>query len=143
MIEAATEQSRWPGDAENAARRRPSGQPVDSEAVSLRQHVEPIARVAPAIAEAAQARHPTVESLKSEDSVFAPVQPVDVARESRTAAPRAEKIAEEAPTIRVTIGRLEVRAPSPPPRFSRKVAELRRPTLSLDEYLRHRDSGQR
>jgi hypothetical protein len=47
-----------------------------------------------------------------------------------------------APTIRVTIGRLEVRAattPAPPP--ARRSAPLAAPGMSLEEYLRRREGG--
>lgn len=41
----------------------------------------------------------------------------------------------EAPTIHVSIGRVEVRAVTPPPK-SRRHAERRAPALSLDDYLK-------
>ncbi len=49
--------------------------------------------------------------------------------------------ADGAPTIRVTIGRVEVCAVSPPSRPAPKPVELRRPLLSLDEYLERRNAG--
>ncbi len=49
-----------------------------------------------------------------------------------------------APTIRVTIGRIEVRAIQPPASSSApRPARTRRPTLSLSEYLKQRDGGRR
>jgi hypothetical protein len=48
----------------------------------------------------------------------------------------------EAPLIRVTIGRVEVRAimaPPPPPRAARRP----RPALSLEDYLKQREGGKR
>ena len=47
-----------------------------------------------------------------------------------------------APTIRVTIGRVEVRAVLPPPAPARTPAPAT-PKLSLDEYLRSRNGGRR
>jgi hypothetical protein len=43
----------------------------------------------------------------------------------------------DTPTVRVTIGRLEVRAAPPPERPARTV-ELRQPSLTLDRYLERR-----
>jgi hypothetical protein len=45
-----------------------------------------------------------------------------------------------APTIRVTIGRVEVRAVTPTPAPSRKPARPA-PRMSLDEYLRAQNGG--
>jgi hypothetical protein len=50
---------------------------------------------------------------------------------------------DEPSTVRVTIGRVEVKAPPPPaPPAERKPAS-QAPTLSLDEYLEQRRSGRR
>lgn len=56
--------------------------------------------------------------------------------------PRAELAAapEAAPTIRVTIGRVDVRA-TPPPAPTPKVQRPKAPVMSLDEYLRERAEG--
>lgn len=52
--------------------------------------------------------------------------------------------ADAGPTIRVSIGRVEVRAIMPPaPSAPRTKPERRGPTLSLDEYLQQRHGGQR
>ena len=50
-----------------------------------------------------------------------------------------------APTIRVAIGRIEVRAIMPPPATpTRQTAPTTpRPELSLDDYLKQRNGGQR
>ncbi|MGD8750919.1 MAG: hypothetical protein PVG14_05825 [Anaerolineales bacterium] len=49
---------------------------------------------------------------------------------------------EAAPTVRVTIGRVEVRALEPPSTTPPRAAAQRRgPNLSLDEYLSKRDGG--
>jgi len=51
---------------------------------------------------------------------------------------------EPAPTIRVTIGRVEVRAITPPaPPVARPKPARTGPTLSLDDYLQQRSRGQR
>lgn len=135
---------RLAGAGETAAPRPPPPPPVDSPAVPLRPALEPIATAPPLIAEARPRPEPSVEFLTNDDRVSRTRQPADLApRELRTAEPRAEEVAAPAPAIRVTIGRLEVRSPRPPTPTVRKVAELRRPALSLDEYLRNRDSGRR
>jgi hypothetical protein len=60
--------------------------------------------------------------------------------ETRVAAPEPP-----APTIRVAIGRIEVRAITPPPTPPAQRATPARPgpTLSLDDYLKQRNGGQR
>ena len=47
------------------------------------------------------------------------------------------------PPIHVTIGRVEVRAVFPAPPSRRTSSARSRPTLSLDDYLKQRDRGQR
>lgn len=47
------------------------------------------------------------------------------------------------PTIRVTIGRIEVRAVSTPPAQAPRQRRKSRPSLSLDDYLKQRASDQR
>jgi hypothetical protein len=47
----------------------------------------------------------------------------------------------DAPGVRVTIGRVEVRAVTPPP--ARPAPARTRPRLTLDEYVRLRDEGSR
>jgi hypothetical protein len=49
----------------------------------------------------------------------------------------------EEPAVHVTIGRVDVRAILPTPPVSRTVAAKFQPHLSLDEYLKQRDRGQR
>lgn len=50
---------------------------------------------------------------------------------------------ETAPTIRVTIGRIEVRAKMPPPSKTQRAAPVKTsPTLSLNDYLKQRSEGQ-
>jgi hypothetical protein len=48
-----------------------------------------------------------------------------------------------APTIQVSIGRVEVRAVTPPTHGSRVVERKAPPLLSLDQYLRERNEGRR
>ena len=58
--------------------------------------------------------------------------------------PRESAPEHHAPTIRVNIGRIEVRAITPPPPPVRRPAPARPgPALSLDAYLKQRDEGQR
>lgn len=62
-------------------------------------------------------------------------------REPRVAAPESS-----APTIHVAIGRLEVRATTPPPPMPPErwtVPDPPGPVLSLDDYLKQRNGGQR
>jgi hypothetical protein len=71
------------------------------------------------------------------------IEPRHVPRRERQAAARDAKRerAEAAPTINVTIGRVEVRAtqaPAPAPRR----AETAAPRMSLDDYLRRRRNGE-
>jgi hypothetical protein len=47
------------------------------------------------------------------------------------------------PTVRVTIGRVEVRAVQPPPPPPSAAPVQQGPALSLDEYLKQRNEGQR
>jgi hypothetical protein len=48
-----------------------------------------------------------------------------------------------APQIRVTIGRIEVRAANPPPAAPRKAAARQGPVVSLEDYLKRRQGGSR
>jgi hypothetical protein len=45
---------------------------------------------------------------------------------------------ERAPSVRVTIGRVEVRAPAPPPAAPAARPPAFSPRLSLEDYLRER-----
>ncbi len=67
-------------------------------------------------------------------AALAPAAPRDSDRPPRRAT-------EGAPIIRVTIGRVEVRAVTPASRLAPKPVELRRPLLSLDDYLERRNAG--
>lgn len=58
---------------------------------------------------------------------------------ARPRAQRAER--SPAPTIEVTIGRIEVRSQAPPP--PRRPRPLRQPTLSLEAYAAERKAGRR
>ena len=68
------------------------------------------------------------------------IEPRHVPRRERQAAARDAKRerAEAAPTINVTIGRVEVRATQGPPPAPRR-AETAAPRMSLDDYLRRRN----
>ncbi len=50
---------------------------------------------------------------------------------------------EAAPTIRVTIGRVDVRAVAAPAKEARRAPEPQRPALTLEDYLRRRGGGSR
>ena len=66
---------------------------------------------------------------------------------ARTATPSIEKLSpprfDNAPTIQVTIGRVEVRAVTPPPETPRTVERKAPPLFSLEEYLRERNGRRR
>jgi len=90
--------------------------------------------------------HGTAEIEEASQHQPAPV----VARPQVTHVPRAEPAAppatkeapapEAAPTIQVTIGRVEVRA-TPPPAPAPQRPRAKPPVMSLDEYLRQRNRG--
>jgi hypothetical protein len=61
---------------------------------------------------------------------------------SRTAAIQPNDSHTEPPVVRVTIGRIEVRAETPAS-SPRKTSAPARPTLSLDTYLKERKEGRR
>jgi hypothetical protein len=50
---------------------------------------------------------------------------------------------ETAPTIKITIGRVDVRAVMPTPPAPRPASARRGPSLSLEDYLKQRDGGKR
>ena len=101
--------------------------------------------------------HPT---KTSEDSPALPgtgtsppagvVRPVDAqprqelgefARRAPGLPPQQETLKETSPTFRITIGRVEVRAISPPQPISTPPPRPRTPSLSLNDYLKQRNHG--
>jgi hypothetical protein len=60
-----------------------------------------------------------------------------------TMPPEPRHSAAEPPTVRVTIGRVEVKAPLPPAPPLERKSQTRAPALSLDQYLEQRRSGRR
>jgi hypothetical protein len=56
---------------------------------------------------------------------------------------RAPRYSDSAPTVQVTIGRVEVRAVAPVPQAPRPIERKRVPLLSLEEYLRGRNGKHR
>jgi len=70
------------------------------------------------------------------------VRPTTRRRRSEPAAPR-QQVAREAPPVRVTIGRIEVRAVTPAAPAPQRRPPRRPPPLSLDDYLEQRQSGRR
>jgi hypothetical protein len=95
-----------------------------------------------------EAQSSTVSSQKS--SAPGVIRPQVVARRE-PASPIAKKREMVLPepssspaTVRVTIGRVEVRAVPPPESFPPSASPARRgPALSLDDYLKQRNEGQR
>lgn len=55
--------------------------------------------------------------------------------------PIAQRVEQPAPTIRVTIGRIDVRAITPPAPAPRTPPASAKPALSLDDYLKQREGG--
>jgi len=53
-----------------------------------------------------------------------------------------ESVATPEPEVRVSIGRVEVKAVTPPEPVRRKTSTRPEPALSLDEYLARRNGGQ-
>jgi hypothetical protein len=95
-------------------------------------HHAPIARL-PTPAQAAAVIRPRVTAI------VAPAAPVQLADETE---PRAAEPTSP-PSIQVRIGRVEVRAVLPPASNVRRPAELSKPALSLEEYLKQRSARRR
>ena len=72
----------------------------------------------------------------------ATVRPRSRLTTARRAAP-AKQIGDQPPAVRVTIGRIEVRAVVPPPQAPPRPAPRGPAPLALDEYLEQRRSGRR
>lgn len=83
-----------------------------------------------------QADHPQIVAA----NILQPY--VEAARSSLQNTPSSESPS-AAPTIRVNIGRIEVRAVTPPNPTPRPKRAAAAPRLSLDEYLKQRSGGQR
>jgi hypothetical protein len=100
------------------------------------------------------AQEPMVESQTLWDELALPDAPLvkpemvrsQLDEDVRRVPPGPHRLAPEphGPTVRVNIGRIEVRAitPSPPP-VPRPASALPGPVLSLDAYLKQRNEGQR
>ncbi len=71
------------------------------------------------------------------------IYPKDQPYQFQNSKKQQEKSASEAPTIRVTIGRIEVRAVTTPQPSRRPVPKKTAPSLSLDDYLKQRSEGRR
>lgn len=104
-------------------------------------------------AETVQETPPIQHAIKVETRVASPAQTPpppqpSVTRQARqsTAMPPSQSLtaepAPQPPAIRVTIGRVEVRAVQPPePFLPRPRPAMRMPAVSLDDYLRRRNGG--
>lgn len=149
-------------DPLRAGPRHPQGTPrallhPAGSLVGLAQGATPPSQLSPSVWPSAE---PGVSSLDSETApghstlpttTPRPVPPT-LADRSDTPAERSPReihlAADESPappTVRVNIGRVEVRAITPPPaRAARRTTPARpSPALSLDEYLRRRNEGER
>lgn len=131
---------------------RPATPPTPAQreaAVSPRTHEEELSSLRNESARARERRrededesHAARQARRSRESSNA-IEPRHVPRRERQAAAREAQSerAQAAPTINVTIGRVEVRAtqaPAPAPRR----AETAAPRTSLDDYLRRRRNGE-
>lgn len=131
---------------------RPSAPPTHAQreaAVSPRSHEEELSSLRNESARARERRrededesHAARQAQRGRESSNA-IEPRHVPRRERQAAAREaqRERAQAAPTINVTIGRVEVRAtqaPAPAPRR----AETATPRMSLDDYLRRRRNGE-
>jgi hypothetical protein len=87
----------------------------------------PTPRAAPRVVEPRLSRAPTVSEAQP--------PPASTASDARRE--------DAAPTIRVTIGRVDVRAVAPAPPERRRAPESSRPALTLEDYLRRRGGGSR
>ena len=105
---------------------------VQQQEISVRQQAEPL------FADE-RSGNPGVHRLQLPASL---PQSQRVTTSERSAAPTTEA-ASSAPTIRVTIGRIDVRAVTPPPPAPRPKPIRAGPTLSLDDYTRQRKGGER
>jgi hypothetical protein len=84
--------------------------------------------------ETAVAATPIVARAERRREAFAPL----LNRETRETAITRQS---EPPVIRVSIGRVEVRATPPPPVPAAPVPDPPRPAMSLDDYLTRRADG--
>ncbi len=94
----------------------------------------------PGLAE--QAQRPVVPSHTAVLPVL-DAQPRPAAPTAPTAQPTPPSTPTSEPTIRVTVGRVEVRAVTPPTPSASPAAERTGPALSLDDYLKQRDGERR
>jgi hypothetical protein len=124
-----------PGPTEETVIRRVAIEPTPSPTIASPVEVSSRARaVAPARHAAADHSAPTLEPAAPAPARFGaqprPARQPDAA--STTAPP---------PTVRVTIGRIEVRAARPPQPAQLAVREEAAPSMGLDDYLRRRSGG--
>ena len=102
------------------------------------------------VSDAAREPRPPAESVMTQTPRVAPrvVEPrlspvLRVSEVQPPIAPDDARLDEEAPTIRVTIGRVDVRAVAAPAKEARRAPEPPRPALTLEDYLRRRGGGSR
>jgi hypothetical protein len=126
---------------ERAAASLPAGTP---EAADFRQEATPTQPPARAAilrgeTEYATPAPPARDRTLSTDEAPRTARAANEPTRNRVAAER-----ETPPVIRVTIGRVEVRAELPAPRAHRSAADQSKPAaLSLDDYLKQRSEGRR
>lgn len=113
-------------------------EPARRDSEAARDVPAPAASVRPPAAEPRVKPAPAVRLFEPR---IQPAPPQPPARPPQLSEERAQ--AEAAPTIRVTIGRVDVRAVAGVPQEKRRAPEQPRPGLTLEEYLRRRGGGRR
>ncbi|HEX8237086.1 MAG TPA: hypothetical protein VF600_14100 [Abditibacteriaceae bacterium] len=115
-------------------------EPTESHALKTENSLHLPSERQPPIAPRMEAALPSHKNAIDPGSVFQP----NITRRSEAPLP-VEMPTQTAPTIKVTIGRIEVRAvmPSSPPTRRAHSTAASTTKLSIDEYLKQRSGGQR
>jgi len=124
---------------EPASAKAPGAEPAEP---SVRRRVTRAAQDEPAPPSASTDAPASAESaaLRSEIAVRAAV-PLQAAKPPAQSAPGSGPAGE--PQVRISIGRVDVRAVFPEPAARRTPAPRQRPTVSLDDYLKQSNRGNR
>jgi hypothetical protein len=108
--------------------------------------ITPAARVSPAVPERESPRspdQPPTDALRRAPDVHVHVADRAVSPVATPAAEEARAETHPAPVVRITIGRVEVRAIMPPAPAPRPAPARPAPALSLDDYLKQQTGGSR
>jgi hypothetical protein len=121
------------GDTAGRSQEREALLPLGSDIGHLRRH--------PTVLQSANVMSGAGSSAKSSEADSLLQASRDGLERFAPAAVARARAQEPAPTIRITIGRVEVRAVMPAQPAPRAAAAQRQPALSLDEYLKQRSGG--